>query len=435
MLKNLYRKLHTFFFCSIMLIITAILALIFINAFHTEKINENTFFQRMATLMIYQMETHPENMKATFQDYEDEYRIFSQIKNQQGKTIYQSKFSFPTKAETVLAHLETEYQTQTSDVPSSENNKNPATSQDGFYEIKGTEHDSYLVIPAMVAATNNQSYEAVFIYQIKTIFNFLWENLFFYLSVWMISFILVVLLTRILLKKALSPTEKMLQSQKDFVAAASHELKSPLAVIMAYADILQSENLTNKTLKQAAASIGSECTRLSRLVREMLLLVSSDAKTWTIQKQKADIDTLLITLYELYEPTCIKNNVSLHLELSDETYPPLNTDKDRLLEILSILMDNAIQHSKGNPSIEIKAVKELRYLKFLIIDHGQGIREEEKERIFERFYSGDKSHTNKSNFGLGLSIAKELTNMLNGTIEIGDTPGGGATFTVVIPIK
>lgn len=434
MLKNLYRKLHTIFFCSIMLIITAILALIFTNAFHTERINEGTLFQRMTTLMIYQIETHPKDMKATFQDYENEYRIFSQMKNLQGKTIYQSKLSFPTNAETILAYWKTAYQAQTSSVLSSENNKNATTSQDGFYEIKGTGHDSYLVIPAMVVTANNQSYEAVFIYQTKTISDFLWENLFFYLSVWMISFILVILLTGILLKKALSPTEKMLQSQKEFVAAASHELKSPLAVIMAYTDVLQSENLTDKTSKQAAAAIDSECTRLSRLVRELLLLASSDAKTWTIQKQKTDVDTLLITLYELYEPACVKNNISLHLELSDETYPPFITDKDRLLELLSILMDNAIQHSNGTPSIEIKAVEESRHIKFLIIDHGQGVPDEEKKRIFERFYSGDKSHTNKSNFGLGLSIAKEMTNMLNGTIEISDTPGGGATFAIRFPI-
>ena len=72
---------------------------------------------------------------------------------------------------------------------------------------------------------------------------------------------------------------------------------------------------------------------------------------------------------------------------------------------------------------------------FSVVDHGQGISDEDKHYIFDRFYSGDKSHANKSNFGLGLSIAKELTQMLNGTIIINDTAGGGATFTVKFPLK
>ena len=72
---------------------------------------------------------------------------------------------------------------------------------------------------------------------------------------------------------------------------------------------------------------------------------------------------------------------------------------------------------------------------FSVVDHGHGISDEDKHYVFDRFYSGDKSHTNKSNFGLGLSIAKELTQMLNGTITINDTAGGGATFTVKFPLK
>ena len=98
-------------------------------------------------------------------------------------------------------------------------------------------------------------------------------------------------------------------------------------------------------------------------------------------------------------------------------------------------MDNAIQHAKDNSLLEIQAVHIKHQIAFSVIDHGQGITDEDKKYIFDRFFSGDKSHTNKANFGLGLSIAQELTGMLNGNIQVSDTAGGGATFTVSFPLK
>ena len=77
----------------------------------------------------------------------------------------------------------------------------------------------------------------------------------------------------------------------------------------------------------------------------MLLLASSDAKTWTLHKSTINVDTLLITLYETYEPVCMKQNLELKLHLSEESYPAMLTDKDRLFQILCAFMDNAIQHS------------------------------------------------------------------------------------------
>lgn len=85
--------------------------------------------------------------------------------------------------------------------------------------------------------------------------------------------------------------------------------------------------------------------------------------------------------------------------------------------------------------MEIQAVHTKHQIVFSVIDHGQGITDEDKKYIFDRFFSGDKSHTNKANFGLGLSIAQELTGMLNGDIQVSDTAGGGTTFTVSFPLK
>jgi len=234
--------------------------------------------------------------------------------------------------------------------------------------------------------------------------------------------------------KAFKPTEQVLKSQKEFIASASHELKSPLAVILATVEQLEKQT-DNQEFKKSINIIDSESIRMSRLVKDMLLLASSDAKTWTLYKSDINVDTLLVTLYESYEPICICQKIQLKLNISEDSYPALHTDQERLVQILNIYMDNAIQHSTGNKHIEIQTEVTTKNITFLIVDHGQGIAEKDKPYIFDRFYCADKSRTNKSNFGLGLSIADELAKMLNGKAGFKDTKGGGATFYVTLPLK
>ena len=107
----------------------------------------------------------------------------------------------------------------------------------------------------------------------------------------------------------------MLNSQKDFIASASHELKSPLAVILANAEKPEQSKIDIPELKNSVKTIDSECMRISKLVNDMLLLASSDAKSWKLYKNIIDIDTLLISLYEAYEPICISKKICLHLEI------------------------------------------------------------------------------------------------------------------------
>ena len=174
---------------------------------------------------------------------------------------------------------------------------------------------------------------------------------------------------------------------------------------------------------------------MSKLVRDMLLLASSDAKSWTICKNTIDIDTLLISLYETYEPICISKKICLRLEISETSYPKFCADEERLFQILTIYMENALHHSAGNKQIEIKTAVTAKHITFFVIDHGKGIPEDDKPYIFNRFYCADKSRTDKSHFGLGLSIADELAKMMNGKAGCKDTDGGGATFFVTLPLK
>lgn len=107
--------------------------------------------------------------------------------------------------------------------------------------------------------------------------------------------------------------------------------------------------------------------------------------------------------------------------ISEESYPVLYTDRERLFQILSIYLDNAVYYSPENSTIEIRTKQTSKELTFYVVDHGCGVAEEDKPFIFNRFYCADKSRTDKSHFGLGLSIAKELSRILGGKIGFEDT--------------
>lgn len=431
MLNKLYKKLHAIFISSIMLIITFIIAIISINYISIENVNDSTLFQRMSMLLIYQLEDSEENFKSDIKEYEEKYSIFTMLEDTNGNVVYQSDMSLPTNSQTVLKRLKAQMNTQ----QSRNLNVQTSTVQIGIFEIEGTSNDKYWGIPAKVFSKNGNVYRLLLIYQQKTITELLQKQMSFYILIWLGAFWGVIIISRILLKKAFDPTEHVLKSQKEFVASASHELKSPLAVIMANAEIVERLSINNTQIQKSIKTIDAECIRMSNLIKDMLLLASSDAKTWTLHKEDVNVDTLLITLYETFEPVCKKQGLSLNLELSEQVYPVLYTDKERLLQILSIFMDNAIYYSKYGSNIQIQTSFATKDITFFIVDHGVGINHEDKPFIFNRFYCADKSRTDKLHFGLGLSIAEELAKMANGKIGLKDTISGGATFFITLQIK
>jgi len=233
----------------------------------------------------------------------------------------------------------------------------------------------------------------------------------------------------------LKPTEKVLKSQKDFITSASHELKAPLAVILANNDKINGLSRELPDIQKATNVIDTELLHMTKLIKDMLFLASSDAGTRTIYKTMVNFDTLLITLYEAFEPLCNQKGIMLDADFMDSHFPELYTDRECIFQVLSIFMDNAIIHSKTEASIKIKAALSRNNLTISIIDHGLGVSEKDKPHIFDRFYCADKSHTDKSHFGLGLSIAKELAQSLSTEIGFTDTKNGGATFFLVLPLK
>lgn len=225
-----------------------------------------------------------------------------------------------------------------------------------------------------------------------------------------------------------------MQGQKEFIAAVSHELKAPLATILTSSELIGYKHRLPDDIKKSADIISLECTRMSKLIQNLLLLSSIDTHTWTLNKVKINADNLLISLYEKYEPHCKLKNIRLKLDMHDELLPSLTADEERTHQILEILIDNAVNYSPPGSEIQLGAAVKKNNLSFYVIDHGAGIKEEDKPFIYDRFYCADKSRTQRDHYGLGLSIARELAEMHGGVIRLSDTPGGGCTFRVSFPL-
>ena len=430
MLNHLFQKLHLFFVMTIMVIVTGVIGLSFSNHVNASEAAEVTFLQRMTALIVNQLEEEGANAKEVLSAYEKDMSVSSKLTDAYGELLYESR----TGVEDIEGQLNNVGMQIVTYSAEEEGNQAKLPAVEGMVEMKGNHYERYLINLAHFTSEDDTNNSLTLVYEQTPIFQMFLEQLPMYLAIWIVTLLCVSLVSRFLLKKALEPTERVMQSQKEFVASASHELKAPLAVIVANVENMQHE-AQNEGLQGNLKVIDSECMRMSRLIKDMLLLASSDAEKWTIHTSEVNVDTLLISLYEAYEPRCMKKKIKLTLDLGEELFPVIMTDKERLFQLLSIYLDNALHYSPEGKEIQIRVDMSSKELTFWIVDHGIGVEEKAKPFIFDRFYCADQSHTDKSHFGLGLSIAKELARMLQGKIGMEDTPWGGASFFFTLDLK
>lgn len=245
-----------------------------------------------------------------------------------------------------------------------------------------------------------------------------------------VSFLAFLVLNRFFLSR-LRAYEQHARKQVEFVAAASHELKSPLAVISASASALR---LNTAHPERFTHNIERECGRMAQLVDDLLILAGADAQTWSVRFSPVDWDTLLIECYESYEPLARAKSQRLSLALPDSPFPPYRGDAQRIRQVIAILLDNAVHYTGEGGGIILRADVSAHSLTVQVEDHGPGIPPENRERIFERFYRADQSRSDRDHFGLGLSIARELAALHGGKLFCRDTPGGGSTFVLELPL-
>lgn len=225
--------------------------------------------------------------------------------------------------------------------------------------------------------------------------------------------------------RAIEPVRDAMERQQQFLSAAGHELRTPLAVIRANVGAATSQpQNTTRYLKV----VDEESARMGGLVDELLLLSAGTSAKQRLSCQLLDPDTFLLDFYESMEPLAVKQNRRLEVQLPDGAVPPILADSYRLRQLLTILLDNALRYAPEQTAVVLQLDVLRDKVCFAVMDHGPGVPDREKKHIFDRFYRGNASTGNRCHYGLGLAVARELTTLHEGKLWVEDAPGGGAKF-------
>lgn len=239
----------------------------------------------------------------------------------------------------------------------------------------------------------------------------------------------IFLISLVLSGFAVKPVKTAWEQQKQFVADASHELKTPLTVILANNNIIMShtEN-TVKEEKQWLESTEEEAQHMKQLIDQMLFLAKSDAGETNIELTDVDFSEIVEGTALNFEPVAFEKNVMIDPQI--ENGITLHGNAMQLNQLSHILIDNAVKYANEDSTVTIKLSKTADTVEFEVNNKGNVISEDEVEHIFDRFYRAEKSRTTKG-FGLGLSIAQKIVHSMNGKLIAESNEQDGTTFTAV----
>ena len=299
-------------------------------------------------------------------------------------------------------------------------------------------------------AKNQSALEMLLIAPLAGVRQQIWHQRLLFLGIILAALAALWIFAWIFTGKLLQPIEENRLRQNQFVAAAAHELRTPLAVILSCSENaceklnVQKELNPKESLEKDVSivpaishdlsMIQSEALRTSRLLGDMLTLSSLDANHFDMDCRETELDTLLLNVYERFESMARQKHIALNLKLPAEQPPACVCDSGRITQVVTILLHNAISYTPANGHILIALDFFKNYYEIKISDTGVGICDEEKDKIFNRFYRSEKARSDKSHFGLGLSIAQGIVTAHHGKITVSDHLGGGSTFSVLLPI-
>lgn len=273
---------------------------------------------------------------------------------------------------------------------------------------------------------------AILLYSLRSEQNAIIRQRFLFAMVSLAAIIALGIFSWFFTRRMIRPIQESRQRQMNFIAAASHELRSPLTVMLSSLSALKMAEADDSGL--FIDIIHSEGQRMSRLINDMLTLANADNESWSISPQEIQLTTLLLQTYEKYAPIARQKQLSLSFDIPTQGVPGCVCDSQRITQVLSILTDNAFSYTPAGGKVAMTLRAEPGWAVIQVIDNGPGISAENKSLIFERFYRADKAHQSKSHFGLGLCIAQEIVRLHQGQLTVHDTPGGGATFRLALPL-
>ena len=226
------------------------------------------------------------------------------------------------------------------------------------------------------------------------------------------------------------------RSQRDFVANVSHEMKTPLTSIQGFAQaILDNTADTPEARQKAAQIIYDESTRLHRLSLDLLQLARLEAGTADLKMAPVDIGALMRAIVERFLPQAERTGVELSVDVPDDL-PAIIGDGDRLAQVFTNLLDNALKFTPVKGRITLSAKKVGADVELSVEDTGIGVASDGLPHLFERFYQAEASRARRAGHGagLGLAIVKEIVQAHGGTIGVRSQVGSGTTFTIHLPL-
>lgn len=258
------------------------------------------------------------------------------------------------------------------------------------------------------------------------------------LLIFFVAAVLFLLLSLYLSRQVIKPVEAAWKQQNQFIADASHELKTPLTVILANLQILSSHK--ESTIDQQQKWLDStreEASRMKQLVEELLFLARSDAgsiQSLRPQRDAFDFSDAVLNGALLFESVAFENKVTLDTDITPDIV--LNGSESQLKQVVTILLDNACKYAGKNGAVSLELKKGAHYAILTVRNTGEPIPVEEQAHIFERFYRTDKSRARKEGgYGLGLSIAKTIVDQHKGKIGVASSLEAGTVFTVSLPLS
>ncbi len=224
--------------------------------------------------------------------------------------------------------------------------------------------------------------------------------------------------------------------RKEFVANVSHELRTPLTTIKSYAETLQNGAIDDKEMAvNFVRVIESESDRMTRLVRDLLMLSKLDYDKEEFNMKEMDIEKVVIDCIYKMEISAKQKEQIITPEIADEI-PFIIGDKDRIEQVIINIISNSIKYTPDKGRITVKLTKDEEYISIKVVDDGMGIPKEDAGRLFERFYRVDKARSRvMGGTGLGLSIAKQIVEAHKGTITLESDYGKGTVVTIRLPQK
>lgn len=241
-----------------------------------------------------------------------------------------------------------------------------------------------------------------------------------------ITYLVLFILVSVLSKSVIKPIEEAFNKQKQFISDASHELKTPLSIISANADVLRAEN-DNKWVE----NIKSQSERMNDLICDMLSLAKINEKTVNLHREKFNISQEVAEVTLSFEAVAFEKNKNLEMFIQPDLI--YLGDKQSIKKIINILLDNAIKHADNQGKIVLELKKQNGKTILSVFNTGSDVPAENSNKIFERFYRGDQSRSRESGgSGLGLSIAKSIADANNWKISASSTLGECMIITVVL---